>query len=257
MTESCSFSVYILTGLETNSFSLSFLIKDYTVMSSTRDLTLKSTSATVHFWHVYDIFAHVIMFSALFTRFLMGKLHPWEECSEDLIKLRLPFDIASNCLFSISLAMTGVRLLYWFQLHDRYVVPCYWSVVGLTLALCAFTERICCRLGPIVINFSRVLYDIMTFTLVYLTVMTSFALSLVPLVMFKEPTFNQTQGNETNELVYSQTSSQPLFNQTGGNESMLNQTGGNSCQISPFSTAADSTIHSFFTTLGDQVTCFF
>ncbi len=39
------------------------------------------------------------------------------------------------------------------------------------------------RFGPIVINFNRVVNDIITFTFIFLTVVTSFALSLVPLVI--------------------------------------------------------------------------
>lgn len=51
--------------------------------------------------------------------------------------------------------MAGMRALYWFQLEDT--------------------------IGPIVINLSRVVVDLATFTFIFLILMVAFVSALVPL----------------------------------------------------------------------------
>ena len=151
----------------------SLIAKDITVIRFSRSLSLKTNASAVRVWHIYDILTHIVMVIALLARLLMGKIYPCDDNNEEAcdVEARMPFDTISNCLFSISSAMAGVRCLYWFQLHDRF--------------------------GPIVINFTKVIFDLLTFVLIYLTVWLSFALSLVPLdyAMHDRSTFNGT-GND-------------------------------------------------------------
>ena len=154
----------------------SLIAKDITVIRFSRSLSLKTNASAVRVWHIYDILTHIVMVFALSARLLMGKIYPCdnnheEECDIDA---RMPFDTISNCLFSISSAMAGVRCLYWFQLHDKF--------------------------GPIVINFTKVIFDLLTFVLIYLTAWLSFALSLVPLdyAMHERSNSNCT-GNDGNQ----------------------------------------------------------
>ena len=133
----------------------SLIANDINVIRFSRNLSLKTNASAVRFWHIYDILTHVVMVIALLARLLMGKLFPCDGEGECDIAARIPYDTLSNCLFSISSAMAGVRCLYWFQLHDK--------------------------VGPLVISFSKVLFDVLTFFLIYVTVLLSFALSLIPL----------------------------------------------------------------------------
>ncbi len=105
-------------------FTFSLVAKDITVISASRNLSQKATTATLHLWHIYDIITHAVMSVALIVRLMMGQLYECvdEVCGgleSDTVQARLPFDTVSNCLFSVASAMAGVRVLYWFQLHDR------------------------------------------------------------------------------------------------------------------------------------------
>ncbi len=117
----------------------------------------RSDPSTVQFWRFYDLLMHTVLSAAFFIRLLMGKLHSCvhEICEDDVVQERIPYDMYSNCLFSVAAVLAGTRLLYWFQLHDR--------------------------VGPIVISLSRVVMDVVTFLVVFVVLGFAFTLALVPL----------------------------------------------------------------------------
>ena len=87
----------------------------------------------------------------------MGQVHPCnnQQCPIETICDRQIYDTVSNCLFASAATMSGIRLFYWFQLHDK--------------------------IGPIVINLSKVFADLIVFTIIFALLMGSFAVALVPL----------------------------------------------------------------------------
>ncbi len=136
------------------------------------------TGLSFRFWKVYDIMLDVSLVSAFVVRFLMGGRHecPDEECDAETLEARydiyrtifqnnllnlslhahrLPYDTLSNCFFAVATIMACTRFLYWFQLEDK--------------------------MGPIIIQLSRVIIDVFTFILVLVVLLVSFTMALVPL----------------------------------------------------------------------------
>jgi len=119
--------------------------------------SVRALSPTNKFWASYDILMHIVLVSAFLARSLMGKIHECkdERCDRDTLEKRIPYDTLSNCLLAVSALLAITRLLYWFQLHDR--------------------------VGPIVINLSRVVTDVLTFITFFAVLVLAYTTAMVPL----------------------------------------------------------------------------
>lgn len=133
-------------------FTVAMMVNDVYILTSVRSLV-----KAFKFWRTYDLVMHMFLCMAFIARILMGKIHPCfdAECSYDVISQRVPYDTFSNCALSSAAVMCGMRLFYWCQLHDR--------------------------IGPIVINLSKVIMDLATFTTIFLIMIMSFSIAIVPL----------------------------------------------------------------------------
>ncbi|XP_059078651.1 short transient receptor potential channel 1-like [Tigriopus californicus] len=151
-------------------FTIAMIVNDAYILTSVR-----SVVKAFNFWRTYDLVMHSFLLMAFIARILMGKIHPCidGECSEDVMRKRVPFDMFSNCALSVAAVMSGMRLFYWCQLHDR--------------------------IGPIVINLSKVIMDLATFTVIFLIMIMSFGIGIVSLKVKNlaiYPGRNSTTDNE-------------------------------------------------------------
>ncbi len=121
------------------------------------------------FWKAYDILLCVMLGCAFAVRALMGRYHecPDEVCDQDTLEARIPYDTVSNCFFSVAGIMGITRLLYWFQLQDK--------------------------VGPIVINLSRVVMDVITFLAVFGVLVLAYTMALVPIKAINTRCDNYTE----------------------------------------------------------------
>ena len=104
---------------------------------------------------------HLCLSAALGTRVLAVALDS-EDCVTNKDDLRddlcpkVMASKASSCLLTLTASISIVRLVYWFLLHDK--------------------------IGPVVINMSRAILDILTITITYAFVMFGIASGMVFLV---------------------------------------------------------------------------
>jgi len=119
--------------------------------------SVRALSPTNKFWALYDILMQVTLTAAFIARSLMGKIHECKngQCDRITLEARIPFDTFSNCLLAVAAVLAITRLLYWFQLHDR--------------------------VGPIVINLSRVVTDVLTFLTFFFVLVSAYTIAMVPL----------------------------------------------------------------------------
>ena len=112
---------------------------------------------TFWFWKIYDFLVELNLVGAFTVRKIMGGQHPCPdgECDKETLEDRLPYDTLSNCFFAVASIMSWTRCLYWLQLHDR--------------------------MGPIIIQLSRVIIDVIAFIFVLVVLLLSFTMALVPL----------------------------------------------------------------------------
>ncbi len=132
-------------------------------------MSVQIGSSTNLVWKMYDFLMCVLLGCAFLVRTLMGKLHecPDQVCDLETLDARIPFDTLSNCFFSVSGIMAITRLLYWFQLLDR--------------------------VGPIVINLSRVVTDVITFLAIFVVLVAAYTVALVPLKAINSRCDNYTE----------------------------------------------------------------
>ncbi len=160
----CAFNPIINPSELTNNFQLYHqLLALVTISYCLQDIfslvtcvsNIKGT--TFLFWKAYDFIVEFLVLTAFFVRLLMGGLHecPNEDCDVDTLENRLPYDTVSNCFFATASVMGYLRLLYWFQLVEK--------------------------MGPIIIQLSRVIIDVLTFVYVLGVLMVAFTTALVPL----------------------------------------------------------------------------
>ena len=161
-------------------YVISMLWNDVQTMS-----ILRSLKTYIKFWRVFDLVLHSFLLLALFFKLVRTLWYPFQEivdCVEDATEtVIMPFDtnvlqdctvvsaIAENCnslcdarkylvdlesvFLSLGATQALMRLSYWMQLQEK--------------------------LGPVVINISKVVTDILTVAGAYFLVMFSFSSGLV------------------------------------------------------------------------------
>ena len=127
-------------------------------------MTVRSIKTFFKFWRVYDVLLHLEIFMALLCRSIrvisfsdgrLGKLcqdYPEDHCQ----MLRNRKDNLNNMevvFLAFSATQAISRLMYWLQLHEK--------------------------IGPVVINMSRVIVDIFSLMGSYLLICLAFASGLV------------------------------------------------------------------------------
>ncbi len=122
---------------------------------------LKAISHFFNYWRFFDLMQHVLLFTSLLLRLVMVTCFPCDQqeetfvfvCDDDIISTRALLETLSTSLFAVAAVNSGMRLLYFMQMHDR--------------------------LGPIIINLSRVMLDIMTMLTVYVLMVLAFSTAFV------------------------------------------------------------------------------
>ena len=144
----------------------SFILQD---VYSLRTSMINKRGTTFWFWKVYDFLVELTLTGAFIVRWMMGARHecPDEECDQETLEERLPYDNISICMFAVASIMACTRLLYWVQLHDR--------------------------MGPIIIQLSRVIIDVIAFIFVLVILLLSFTMALVPLKAINSRCDNYTE----------------------------------------------------------------
>ena len=122
---------------------------------------LRSISHYFNYWRFFELLHHVTMFSSLITRLLMTKLYPCQQqyqhslyvCDEDTVLARESLSTLYTLLFAFAASSAIMRLLYFAQMHDR--------------------------IGPVIINLSRVMLDIFAMLVAYVVMVVAFAAAFV------------------------------------------------------------------------------
>ena len=134
-------------------YASAYLFKDLCLM-----LTRKSLKTYFRFWRVLDLVTDLLLFIGIIMRFLTYHkiqhiVHEHilgTEFEEQAIRNAL---LASRIMLSLSATSSLLKLMYWFQLHDK--------------------------VGPIVLNVSRVMTDIVTIFFVYIVTIVAYTVGLV------------------------------------------------------------------------------
>ena len=134
-------------------YASAYLFKDLCLM-----LVRKSLKTYFKFWRVLDLVTDLLLFIGIIMRFLTYHkiqhiVHEHilgTEFEEQAIRNAL---LASRIMLSLSATSSLLKLMYWFQLHDK--------------------------VGPIVLNVSRVMTDIVTIFFVYIVTIVAYTVGLV------------------------------------------------------------------------------
>ena len=134
-------------------YASAYLFKDLCLM-----LIRKSLKTYFKFWRVLDLVTDLLLFIGIIMRFLTYHkiqhiVHEHilgTEYEEQAIRNAL---LASRIMLSLSATSSLLKLMYWFQLHDK--------------------------VGPIVLNVSRVMTDIVTIFFVYIVTIVAYTVGLV------------------------------------------------------------------------------
>ena len=134
-------------------YASAYLFKDLCLM-----LVRKSLKTYFKFWRVLDLVTDLLLFIGIIMRFLTYHkiqhiVHEHilgTEYEEQAIRNAL---LASRIMLSLSATSSLLKLMYWFQLHDK--------------------------VGPIVLNVSRVMTDIVTIFFVYIVTIVAYTVGLV------------------------------------------------------------------------------
>jgi len=140
-------------------------------------ITLRSVKTFFQkFWRAFDLFMHFTLCAALITRAIFLNYTKCDERDPDnpdddfyecprkiLIK-------ASNGLLTLAATASIIRVIYWFLLHDT--------------------------IGPVVINMSRAILDILTIAITFAFVLFAFASGMVFLVAERNKYLTHTNTSE-------------------------------------------------------------
>jgi hypothetical protein len=176
-------------------YSISMLWQDFLTL-----ITLRSYKAYFKFWRVYDLLLHITLFLALLFRLLQVqnfsfRLHlgicddkTSSECIQFLDTRKTLFEY-EGVFWAFASTQALMRLIYWVQLHEK--------------------------VGPVVINMSRVIVDIFSIAGSYLLIALSFSTGLVFILTTEHYRNNyaalNSAGAKTNYTAYAESFSKMFY----------------------------------------------